>query len=225
MAGPGGFEPPTCGLGGSLENDGIKISGLRMENTENFWKNFREWLDRKYSKGWARTIFYYSRKYCYMLNGSLSKLESFSKIKRAHILKSLIALSKYLGVYEEFKRKIESYGIKWERQNALKSFLRMMRPKEGLLDWVRECLRLNGDLAIFIEFLMISGLRKGEAINSFNLIIKLAREGKLEEYYNFELQSLLSISNLKRNFEKDKTSSSALCQKISSRNNKVQTNQ
>ena len=125
-----------------------------------------------------------------MLNGSLSKLESFSKIKRAHILKSLIALSKYLGVYEEFKRKIESYGIKWERQNALKSFLRMMRPKEGLLDWVRECLRLNGDLAIFIEFLMISGLRKGEAINSFNLIIKLAREGKLEEYYNFELQSL-----------------------------------
>ena len=91
MAGPGGFEPPTCGLGGSLENDEIKISGLKMEDTEKFWKNFREWLDRKYSKYWTRDIFYYSRKYYCMLNGSLSELESFSRTKRAHILKSLIA--------------------------------------------------------------------------------------------------------------------------------------
>ena len=177
---PTGLEPTTYGLEGSLENNGIKISGLRIENNENFWQNFREWLDRKYSKSWARDIFYYSRKYYYMLNGSLSEPESFSKTKRAHILKSLIALSKYLGIYEGFKRKIKSYGIKWERQNTLESFLRMMRPREGLMNWVRECLKLDGNLATFIEFLMISGLRKGEAINSFNLIIKLAREGRVK---------------------------------------------
>ena len=125
-----------------------------------------------------------------MLNGSLRELESFSRAKRAHVLKSLIALSKYLGVYEKFKRKIKSYGIKWEKQSALDSFLRMVRVKEGLMDWVRECTRLDGNLATFIEFLMVTGMRKGEAIKSFNLIIKLAKKGKLDEYYDFELKSL-----------------------------------
>ena len=125
-----------------------------------------------------------------MLEGNLSELESFTKAKKAHVLKSLIALSKYLGVYEDFKKKIKSYGIKWEKQDALESFLRIVKPKEELIDCVKKCLKLDKNLATFVEFLTISGLRKGEAINSFNLIIELAKEGKLNEYYDFGLQSL-----------------------------------
>jgi hypothetical protein len=47
-----------------------------------------------------------------MINGSLREIDSFSKEKRNRVLKSLIALSKYLGVYKEFKKKIKNHGIK-----------------------------------------------------------------------------------------------------------------
>jgi len=39
-------------------------------------------------------------------------------------------------------------------------------------------------------FARLSGLRKTEAINSFNLIIDLAKNGRLKEYYNEELLCL-----------------------------------
>jgi intergrase/recombinase len=45
---------------------------------------------------------------------------------------------------------------------------------------------------------MISGLRKGEAIKSFNMIISLSSDGKLNEYYNSDLQTLEHFR-----FEKD----------------------
>jgi intergrase/recombinase len=41
-----------------------------------------------------------------------------------------------------------------------------------------------------MDFLCVSGLRLNEAVESYNLIVKLHREGKLAEYYNSERQSL-----------------------------------
>jgi len=38
--------------------------------------------------------------------------------------------------------------------------------------------------------MILSGLRLREAVNSYNLIIDLAREGRLSEYYNFENEAL-----------------------------------
>jgi hypothetical protein len=45
--------------------------------------------------------------------GSLEGLEGFSKWKKNNVLKALIAMSKFLGVCEEFRAKVKSYGIKW----------------------------------------------------------------------------------------------------------------
>jgi len=42
----------------------------------------------------------------------------------------------------------------------------------------------------FMDFMAITGLRLVEAVNSYNLIIKLSREGRLSEYYNEEKESL-----------------------------------
>jgi len=41
-----------------------------------------------------------------------------------------------------------------------------------------------------MDFIAITGLRLVEAIESYNLIIKLAKEGKLNEYYNEEKEAL-----------------------------------
>jgi len=126
-----------------------------------------------------------------MINGNLRDLDSFSKWKKNSTLKALIALSKYLGIYEQFKAKVKGYGIKWESQSSVESFLRMMNRKDGLMDWVKKSAKvLDKNLSTFIEFVMISGIRRGEAINAFNLIIQLQRTGKLSSYYNSDLQCL-----------------------------------
>ena len=155
------------------------------------WGDFKEWLNKKYSKTWVPTVFCYAKKYHGMLNGNLRDLDSFSKSKKNHTLKALIALSKYLGVYEQFKVRIKSYGIKWGRQNSFQAFLRIMNVKEGLMEWIKECMNvLDSSQALFVKFVVMSGLRKGEALNAFNMIVRLNQEGKLHEHYNLELESL-----------------------------------
>ena len=168
-------------------------AGFRAENSERNlnWADFREWLENKYSDSWAKNVFCYAEKYHKMLNGDLTELESFSKSKKNNVLKSLIALSKYLGVYREFKARKSNYGIQWEGSNSLQAFLRTMTSKDGLVEWVRECMDvLDKSKSTFIRYLAISGIRTGEAIKSFNLIMKFDREGRLDEYYNRELKAL-----------------------------------
>ena len=55
-----------------------------------------------------------------------SMIETFSRCKRNNVLKALIALSKYLGFYREFKEKLSDYGIKWTRTSSIDSFLRIL---------------------------------------------------------------------------------------------------
>lgn len=43
---------------------------------------------------------------------------------------------------------------------------------------------------LYLKFLLLSGLRKREGIQSFNLIIDLARTGRLADYYNEDLSML-----------------------------------
>jgi len=75
--------------------------------------------------------------------------------------------------------------------NARARILRMMKRKDGLMDWVKKSTKvLDKNLSTFIEFVMISGIRRGEAINSLNLITRFSKTGKLSNYYNSEMQSL-----------------------------------
>ena len=152
---------------------------------------FREWLNNKYAKTWSPTVFCYAKKHHEMLNGDFGELEAFSKSKKNTVLKSLISLSKYLGVYREFKLHMTNYGIRFEQSNSVDAFLRMMNAKHDILDWVNDALeRLDESQGLFVKFKMLSGIRTGEAINSFNKIVELSARNELEEYYNNELSSL-----------------------------------
>jgi len=126
-----------------------------------------------------------------MLNGDFSELEAFSKSKKNTVLKALIVLSKYLGVYREFKLRMADYGVKFEQSNSVDAFLRMMNAKHDTLDWVEDALKcLDKSQGLFIKFKMLSGIRTGEAINSFNTVIELNQKEKLNHYYNAELNAL-----------------------------------
>jgi hypothetical protein len=42
----------------------------------------------------------------------------------------------------------------------------------------------------FMDLIVATGLRLEEAINSYNLIVELTKQGKLNDYYNMERQTL-----------------------------------
>ena len=156
------------------------------------WKAFRKWVFKKYAKSNAPTTYCYAKKYAFMLCGNLKDIETFSDSKRNAVLKALISLSKFLGVYEQFKARLSSHGIKFARADSFSAFLRIMNNNNAdLFEWYSkayETLRENEQL--FLKFARISGLRKTEAINSFNLIISLAKQNSLGSYYNEDLSCL-----------------------------------
>ena len=106
-----------------------------------------------------------------------------------------------MGVHEEFKAQLKSYGIKLFRADAFGSFMRLYtNHASDLMDWYAKAtsaLRPNEQL--FLKFVSLAGLRKIEAIASFNKIIELNKQGKLSEYYNEE-KSLLEHLKFKEQF-------------------------
>jgi intergrase/recombinase len=136
----------------------------------------------------------YAQKFGYCLfNRDFSELNGFAESKRRHVLEGLSALAKFLGIYQEFGDLLKAYGLKWASSNAEDLIIfRMIKAKEnnGVLEWIREIKANVSCLSDFIDFMLVSGLRFEEAINSYNLIIDLAKEDRLSEYYNNEKQAL-----------------------------------
>ena len=72
-------------------------------------------------------------------------------------------------------------------------FLRIINSenKGDVVEWVKRCLKgFDYTYAVFVKFALFTGIRKGEAIEAFNLIVRLGRAGRLSDYYNAELQTL-----------------------------------
>jgi len=159
------------------------------------WDDFREYCDSKYRSSWARRVASYAQRYCKLLENP-SGLERFRKAKKNNVMSSLVALAKYLGIYEEFKGRLKGCGIKWSSSSSVDSFLRIMGASdksEELLKWLRRAREKVGkpSLSLLLKFMALSGLRKAEAIESFNLIVALGQErGGLEQYYNPEKGAL-----------------------------------
>jgi len=87
------------------------------------------------------------------------------------------------------------HGIKIHRQDSFTSFLRILNTNNNdndILKWLKEVHPiLNDNENIFLRFCLYSGLRKAEAITSFNRIIELYNKGLLNEYYDNNLNCLM----------------------------------
>jgi intergrase/recombinase len=155
--------------------------------------NFEVWVRSRYAKSYAPTILSYVRRYYrFVIAKDLRTLDAIPATKKNTLLKSLIVLSKYMGQADAFRAKLRAYDIKISRPSTLSSFLRIFNSSNNnILKWYREARsKLRENEALYTEFLLRSGLRTSEAIHSFNLIMRLGREGKLSEYYDSELQVL-----------------------------------
>jgi intergrase/recombinase len=128
-----------------------------------------------------------------MLGGDLRELQLLSPSVRDHVIKALIALSKYSGVYDSFKSKLKNYGIKLSTPDTFSAFLRILNGNSSdVLKWYNEAKPiLRENERIFLKYVLYSGLRKEEGIKSFNRIIELFKANKLSEYYDTNLNCLM----------------------------------
>jgi len=159
------------------------------------WLEFKNWIKSKYSKNYSPTILCYVRKYKHLINGNLKELDYLTDSTKSTVVKALIVLSKFLGIHQQFKQRLLDYGIKIHRQDSFTSFLRILNTNNNsndILKWIKEAHSvLNDSETTFLRFCLCSGLRKSEAITSFNRIIELNNKGLLSEYYDNSLNCLL----------------------------------
>ncbi|MEM2971887.1 MAG: integrase [Candidatus Bathyarchaeia archaeon] len=59
-----------------------------------------------------------------------------------------------------------------------------------VFDWIKKVKTELPQLSDFMDLMAISGMRLVEAVESYNLIIKIAKQNKLDEYYNVVTNAL-----------------------------------
>jgi hypothetical protein len=154
------------------------------------WVEFSKFVHGRYAKSNAPKVMSYSKRYFYLLeSGDIGKINSFSPTIKTDVIKCLIIVTKYMGLHEQFKAALKSYGIKVSRPDAFAAFIRLYNNHNSNLDeWFSKVEPvLTQQENLLLRFLRLTGLRANEGIASFNLIIELSKQGKLSEYLNSEL--------------------------------------
>jgi intergrase/recombinase len=155
------------------------------------WKEYKDFLTKRYTHQYANMQYNNAVKYLDCLENP-SGLLTLSVWSRANVMKALICLSKYQGKYLEFKNRLKQYDIRWKRPDSFSSFMNMINnDHKDLAEWytkVYEILANNEKL--YLRFMLLSGLRVTEGVQSFNLIIALHKQNKLDEYFNEDLNIL-----------------------------------
>jgi intergrase/recombinase len=81
---------------------------------------------------------------------------------------------------------VKNYGLKWSGKKSndlIIDRLNKIVNANEIFDW-KKVKKVCPEFSDFMDLMAITGLRYNEAIESYNLIIKLAMQGKLDDYYN-----------------------------------------
>lgn len=108
------------------------------------------------------------------------------------VMASLANLTKYLGLYDQWKQAVKSYGLKWERNTALDTFISILNSNlEDVKLWLKNLIvKLPKPYASLLVFASLTGLRPTEACTSCSLITNLSEIGRLDDYLDKELMML-----------------------------------
>jgi intergrase/recombinase len=155
------------------------------------WQDFKQYVDNKYAKSYATSILEHSKKnYSFLKN--VNGILSIKPTARNNTINALTALSRFLGTYDIFMTDLKRHGIRRYKPDAIQSFTRIFNCEahKGLGEWYRQVIALvNENEKLYIEFMLLSGVRAMEGIKSFNLIVELGTRYS-QEYYNEKTQFL-----------------------------------
>ena len=127
-----------------------------------------------------------------LLEGDLSPLHTAGLARRRHTLRALAALSKFLGMHEEFTELRKRYGIKWDKGCSSKLLIKRLTSgiEDNISEWINQAIKvLDDSQRILLRYLIFTGVRVEEACNTWSLIHRLGY-GRLHEYYNEKLNAL-----------------------------------
>jgi len=185
-------RPPECKA--KTYGSGDSLSGKEAQFEAIDWDAFREWLLKNHKRYVTQYMVSYAQQFRRCLtSGDLSVLLELSPGKKRLVMSSLSALAKYLGVYEYWKRLIRQYQLKWSGKSkdeiVIARLTKVQNPDE-VFEWIRQVKKARPDFETFMDFIAVTGLRLVEAVESYNLIVELAKEGRLNEYYDSEKEVL-----------------------------------
>jgi len=180
-----GFEP-----GSSAWEDDPHENRSQLANGGSVsidWEAFEKWLLKDHRPHTTVSMVSYAKQFqdC-LVQMDLSRVQDLRDSFRPNVLKALSALAKFTGVYEQYRKAMRGYGLKWGGRNADDIVIdRFTKVKDSgeVWSWIREVKRARPELTDFMDLMALTGLRLGEAIDSYNLIIDLAGKGKLTDYY------------------------------------------
>ena len=150
---------------------------------EEFWVTFQEYLLKIYNKHTAKVRLLYSKKYYHILTESNAQvLLTLSNDKRIHAMKSLAALSKYLGCYDLWKDIIERYQLKWSNEDAVRVFHNITNTDHdfsSMVKWLKDAYsKLPKSYGNILLFNALTDLRPEESIQS----IKILHNNESDDY-------------------------------------------
>ena len=150
---------------------------------------WKEYLLNNYARTVAKTYYNYGTKYSELLfSRNFFPLKQLLPEKRLHIIRALCCLSKYVGKYDVFKHLMKVYDLKWSTGNKdaliLKKLFNPRNQDNDLKKWIQTVKKTAPNFSLFLDFMISTGLRKIESINSCNLIIDLFKTNKLNDYYS-----------------------------------------
>jgi intergrase/recombinase len=186
-----GFGPTNpCGIAAS----GRDAANRSLHDGEVDWDKFRAWAYKEYRPFTARDRFFHAKKYARCLaSGDLSELAMLNDCQRVHALKALTSLSKFLGVCEDWRRLVRSYGLKCTDRNSDDLIIGRLTKAvnaDDIFEWIRKVKSCAPELSEFMDLLAATGLRLNEAVECHNLIIDLAPQGRLGDYYKADRRVL-----------------------------------
>ena len=158
------------------------------------WNSFEEWLKKDHIERVARDMTSYAQKHIDCLTKrDLSAVALLSPGKRRMIMASLAALSKFLGMYEDWRQLTRQYSLKWAGRSSadivIDRLTKVQNPDE-VFQWIHQVKTEAPELSDFIELMAITGMRLIESFNCYNLIISLSRSGNLKDYYDSDKEVL-----------------------------------
>jgi hypothetical protein len=154
------------------------------------WDSFEKYLrNQEFSERWFSQVLNTAMKYSDCLfSRNLAPIGQLSPSLKSKVLQSLSALAKFQGCYEEYLKLIKNYGLTWSGRSAddiIIDRLNKTDDPESVFQWIKDVKEAAPNYSAFMDFISVTGLRLTEAINSYNLIISLTKEGFLaEKYYN-----------------------------------------
>jgi len=167
------------------------------------WVKFKDYLDKNFLKYTVKARLSYAKKYyAILVNDDAKELMNLSFDKRIHVMKALATLSKFLGCYDNWKKIVEKYQLKWSTNEyadgdskGLETFHKIFNNNnfgKMIFQLKDACLKLGDNkYTNALIFCTLTGLRPAEACISLQLLKEKKYTSFLIEYKNIYFQNFL----------------------------------